>query len=136
MTRPRNDSPAQDGRRAQALRRRCAHLAAEGYAAREIAEVEGVGADHVEDLLGEEAFGRLVRAYKVLEVKPDGGRRAKLVPLARGITAGAIGPGHARAAFFAAREEPPGRDAAETVVEKLIAQRAKAAEPLPPSPGR
>ena len=70
--RSRDDAPpARGGRRAQALRRRCAHLAAEGYAAREIAEVEGMEAGQVEDLLGDEAFGRLVRAYKVLAAKPD-----------------------------------------------------------------
>src|SRR5215212_7782425 len=131
---PHAPTSSRSSGRAQALRRRCAHLAAEGYGASEIAAVEGIQESHIEDLLGDEAFGRLVRAYEVLAAKPDAERRAKLVRLAQNVIEEAIGLGHVRVAFFVVREELRGRDAAETVADKLIAQRAKAAEPLPPAP--
>ena len=59
-TRPCTDNPFLRGGggirpegRAQAARRRVAHLAADGYTAAEITEVEGIKVEHVEALLGE-----------------------------------------------------------------------------------
>src|SRR5204862_5902193 len=113
-------------------KRRVAHLAAEGYTAGEIAEVEGLTAEQVEQLLGDERFARLVRAYKVLEAKPLEIRHERLVKLALHLIEEAISLGHVRVGFYVVREKLRARHAAEVVVEKLMRQRAKAAEPLPP----
>src|SRR4051794_27765989 len=132
-TRAQTDDPHARARAADA-ERRIAHLAAGGHSAAAIAAIEGAEPEQIEGLLGDEPFARLVHAYEVLEARPPEERRAELVRIARFLIDEAIGLGHVRVAFFVVREELRGRDAAETVADKLIAQRAKAAEPPPPAP--
>src|SRR5919202_6872226 len=84
-SRPCTDNPFLKGvgirpfGRPQAARRRVAHLAAEGYSAREIGEVEGIKAEHVEELLGDDGFAKLVRAYRVIQTKPLAEQHERLV---------------------------------------------------------
>ena len=136
-TRPRADDPFSRGGTRPAgqvldAKRRVAHLAADGRAAAEIAAIEDVEPGQVDELLADARFASLVRAYKALDARPSAEQRAKLVAIALHLIDEAIGLGHVRVGFFVVREMLHGRCAAETVADKLIAQRAKAAEPPPP----
>src|SRR3954447_15885977 len=89
-----DDLSTRGGARARAraaTERRIAHLAAGGHSAAAIAAIEGTDQEHVETLLGDESFGRLVRAYEVLEAKPPQERRAELVRIAQFLIDEAIG---------------------------------------------
>src|SRR5919202_5750831 len=138
-TRPCTDNPFLTGvgirpfGRPQAARRRVAHLAAEGYSAREIAHVEGIRAEHVEELLGDEKFAKLVRAYRVIQTKPLEEQHERLVRQALWLIEEAMAVGHVRVGFYVLRERLRARDAAEVIARKIEEQRAKAAEP-PPGP--
>src|SRR5919202_2502477 len=137
-SRPCTDNPFLKGvgirpfGRPQAARRRVAHLAAEGYSAREIAHVEGIRAEHVEELLGDERFAKLVRAYEVIRAKPLEEQHERLVRQALWLIEEAIACGHVRVGFYVVREKLRARSAAEVLAAKLIEQHRKAVGPPPP----
>src|SRR4051812_37793851 len=87
LTRQRPENPFVTGGirpygRAQDARRRVAHLAADGYTAIEIAEIEDVRAEHVERLLGENRVheeGRACATRQALAAT-EAARHARALP--------------------------------------------------------